>query len=526
MEHLPVPMSAYGPLIPLSLRVHALSHTGRCDEALTAADAYIRLATVAGDERTVSFLIQGKMYANLMLGRHTEALAIGADLLRRHQATGYALGEAKTLADLAELCVLDGRYVEGMRHLARSALLLDAVPRRDDRYRSAVASLAEAANAAELYETAAAAYERLFGTASHPKPAGPADTFQLSYAITLLYWGYRLDHIGRYGEAAGRLRHAATLSRRWTEVFVLSGPPSAALNTKAMLAAALAKLGDHDEARRLAEEIVVPLRSTEHYWAARLAHLALGICLRATGDHTAARREFVAAEQLCAYTSRPDERLIIRYEMALLAVDRHGPEATRDLFDGIADQVHHLWGLRLQRLAMLRQARQREELETARARAESALLVDPLTGLGNRRRFDQLMADAELLQPTTLLVIDVDKFKLVNDHYSHSAGDEVLRGIGAILRAHCRAAADIPVRFAGDEFTVFLHTDLDGGREVAERIRAAVAGWDFSHVTPGMTISISTGVAALLPGMTGEDLFHAADARLYEAKRRGRNQVA
>jgi diguanylate cyclase (GGDEF)-like protein len=87
-------------------------------------------------------------------------------------------------------------------------------------------------------------------------------------------------------------------------------------------------------------------------------------------------------------------------------------------------------------------------------------MVDPLTGLANRRRFDQLMDSGDLPRPTTLLVIDVDKFKLVNVHYSHTAGDLVLRDIGTILKAHCRAAADIPVRYAGDEFTVFLHTDL------------------------------------------------------------------
>jgi len=518
-----VPVSAYGPFIPFSLRVHELSHTGRCHEALAAADAYVAFATAAGDEKTVGFLIQGKMYANLMLGRLTEALAVGEELLRRHRASGYALGEAKVLADLSELCVLDGRYVEGMRHLARAGLLLDDVGRHDDRYRSALGSVAEAANAAELYETAVAAFDRL---ADQTRPPAPTETFELSYAITLLYWGFRLDHVGRHGEATSRLRQAAALSRRWTEAFAGFGPPSAALATKAMLTAALAKLGGYAEARAIAEEIVVPLRDTEHYWAARLAHLALGICLRADGDLTGARREFVAAEQLCAYTPRPDERLIIRYELALLAVEANGLEASRELFDGIVEQVNHLWGLRLQRLAMLRQARQREELEAARARAEHALYVDPLTGLGNRRRFDQLMAGGGLPEPTTLLVIDVDKFKLVNDQFSHTAGDLVLRDLAAIMKAHCRTAADVPVRYAGDEFTIFLHADLDAGREVAERIRAAVAAWDFDHATPGMAISISTGVAAHRPGMTAADLFHAADSRLYEAKRNGRNAVA
>jgi len=129
---------------------------------------------------------------------------------------------------------------------------------------------------------------------------------------------------------------------------------------------------------------------------------------------------------------------------------------------------------------------------------------------------------ARLGRPLALLLVDIDHFKAVNDAYSHIAGDRALREVAAILRAHCRAD-DIPVRYAGDEFTIFLRADASAGREVAERIRAAVARAD---ILPGVNLTVSVGMAVLSDGMTGDDLFRVADERLYAAKWSGRNAIA
>jgi diguanylate cyclase (GGDEF)-like protein len=174
---------------------------------------------------------------------------------------------------------------------------------------------------------------------------------------------------------------------------------------------------------------------------------------------------------------------------------------------------------------MLRQARQREEVEAARARAEREVMRDPLTGLGNRRRFDLLIDrinSRRLSAPLVLLLVDVDHFKAINDAYSHSVGDRALREVARILRAHCRTE-DVPVRYAGDEFTLFLHGDLTIGREVAERIRSAVAR---SDILPGVRLTVSVGMAELTDDMTGEAFFRQADDRLYAAKHSGRNTIA
>ncbi|WP_236717942.1 diguanylate cyclase [Actinoplanes sp. TFC3] len=507
-DRLPVPVSAYGPLHLLARQVHRLAETGRAHEALEAADAYLAIARTVHDEKTVRFLIQGKMYAELALGRVTEAYPLALSLLHAQRAAGSVLGEAKALCDLAHVHMLRGHYVDCMRNLARAGVLLAETTTETDRHHSALCSFAEAATAAELYETAASAYEHLRHRTS---------SFDLVHAVTLLYWGLRLAHVGRADEARTRLRRSAEITHAWLENH--SDPTVTAVH-----ALALAKLGETTIAEKLARPLIMELRNGGSHQYARMAHLALGISLRAHGFPHQARREFIAARDLSEHGSRPDERPIIRFELALTALDMDNGQPNKDLFEAIEGQVRELWRLRLQRLGMLRQARQREEAEAARARAEHLVLRDPLTGLGNRRRFDVLMEAVSPVknEPLTLLLIDLDHFKAVNDAHSHSAGDRVLREVAAILRAHCRQG-DEAVRYAGDEFVVFLNGDAAAGAEVGERIRAAVAQAD---ILTDVRMTVSVGVATWTPGLTGDDLFRAADNRLYAAKWSGRNTTA
>jgi len=108
----------------------------------------------------------------------------------------------------------------------------------------------------------------------------------------------------------------------------------------------------------------------------------------------------------------------------------------------------------------------------------------------------------------------------------HTTGDQVLRAIAGILRANCRSDHDVPVRYAGDEFAVFLHAELPDALDIAERLRTAVRSTDLGYLDLDVPISISTGAAFLEPAMSGKELFHAADENLYRAKRSGRDRVA
>jgi diguanylate cyclase (GGDEF)-like protein len=156
---------------------------------------------------------------------------------------------------------------------------------------------------------------------------------------------------------------------------------------------------------------------------------------------------------------------------------------------------------------------------------------DPLTGLSNRRALSrqavQWLADAiRHHRPLSMLVLDVDDFKSINDTFGHPEGDRLLISIADILRANTRAS-DLCVRMGGDEFAVVLPgADLDHAMRCAERIRLTIAASAID--TPsGDSIrgSVSIGVATFVEGMDLDALCHRADAALYAAKRAGCNRV-
>ncbi|MEV4639440.1 GGDEF domain-containing protein [Actinoplanes sp. NPDC049548] len=523
---LPVPVSRQGPLNRLAQLVGELLWAGRQEQALAAADEFEPLVRAFGDDRTLGFLFQGRLFAHEDLDHIEDALAAGEVLLALRKAAGDVVGEAKTLADVAGVYLRAGRLTEGMRYLARAGMLLDHTTRRAGYYGVALGTYAQAAQAAGLYEVAAAASER---EAEHYAVYGrvPGTFFEQIYITLLLIWGVRLDQLGHLHEAHSRLHRATEIATNWLAANADTELTDDAREIVALRALALAKLGRTDQAIADAEPIVAALRSRVFWLPAWAAHLALGIGRRAKGDLAAARRELVAARQLAERS--PEELRIAKYELAVLASEVHGAEATADLMEALSEHARQLWQQRLHRVAMLHQARQREELEVEGMRAAAALLRDPLTGLGNRRQHDQLLREIDtgaVTLPVSLLVIDVDKFKSINDTHSHTVGDAVLCALASVFRAHCRVGQDTALRYAGDEFTIVLNANLEAAVEVAERIRTAVALTDFEPIAPGTPISISTGVAMLRPGMTGADLFQAADTNLYQAKRGGRDRVA
>jgi diguanylate cyclase (GGDEF)-like protein len=190
-----------------------------------------------------------------------------------------------------------------------------------------------------------------------------------------------------------------------------------------------------------------------------------------------------------------------------------------------------LWlGASLMVLAVMWKLRQnRAELRAGEAQAQELARVDALTGLGNRRAFEEALAK-ELSRsertglPVSLLVCDLDNFKETNDRHGHLAGDDCLKQVADSLQAELRLV-DSAFRWGGDEFVVILAgTDGDGAGEVARRlgrtIRAACSGPD------GAPLRITHGHAELHEGMTGQELLAAADLALRERKERGTQRDA
>lgn len=177
---------------------------------------------------------------------------------------------------------------------------------------------------------------------------------------------------------------------------------------------------------------------------------------------------------------------------------------------------------------------QTHALREANFRLETLSVTDPLTGLANRRAFDDYVDPewqraARQGEPLTILLVDVDHFKRINDGYGHPAGDACLRELARRLRAHFKRPADRVVRFGGEEFAVVLpNTSAEGGFTQADRFRAFMASEPVA-ISPdhSLSVTISGGVATVVPdaALTPRDLIKRADEALYLAKRSGRNRI-
>ncbi|WP_242346262.1 diguanylate cyclase [Anaeromyxobacter terrae] len=156
---------------------------------------------------------------------------------------------------------------------------------------------------------------------------------------------------------------------------------------------------------------------------------------------------------------------------------------------------------------------------------------DPLTGLANRRAFEEALAGAVARAvrdgaALALAALDVDHFKRVNDAHGHAAGDAVLAAVAARATEALRAG-DLLARIGGEEFAALLPgATLAAAAEVAERIRARISAAPVEAGAERVAVTVSAGVAALAPGEDGATLLARADERLYAAKRAGRDRVA
>ena len=175
-----------------------------------------------------------------------------------------------------------------------------------------------------------------------------------------------------------------------------------------------------------------------------------------------------------------------------------------------------------------------EELRQAHDRSRDQALLDGLTGIPNRRNFD-LTLDREWKrsqrsgQPISLLMLDVDYFKRLNDTYGHPAGDSCLTQISSLMRARLGRGVDFAARYGGEEFAILLmDTGIDGARIVAEALRRSVETHAFTHMgRPCPAITVSIGIATRIPQLHEpySVLVEASDEALYAAKHAGRNRV-
>jgi diguanylate cyclase (GGDEF)-like protein/PAS domain S-box-containing protein len=235
--------------------------------------------------------------------------------------------------------------------------------------------------------------------------------------------------------------------------------------------------------------------------------------------------EILAAGFLSLFDDR--ERMERLLEREGRSSERHDIVLYRQrVLDVLATSIHSSAGQLIGHTAILRDITQ-EKLMEQKLRDLSS--VDPLTGLANRRRLNEVLAaEFELSKrqgrAMSILMFDVDHFKRFNDEHGHDTGDRVLQAVAAMTRECVREVLDTVCRYGGEEFMVIAReTPEPGGVRLAERIRAAIE----EMTVDGLRVTVSIGIAGLQESGAESPaaLIEKADAALYEAKRAGRNRV-
>jgi len=377
---------------------------------------------------------------------------------------------------------------------------------------------------------------------------------------TLNNIGINLKNLGRLDESLTAIEGALAGFRAVDDTIGAAG----ALNNRGHT---LAKLGREHEAERDLREALELARAAGYGEGVVDSSLALGRLCGRSGRAGEARAFLAAglaqaqAHGLRVYEAEAHAALAEQYErdgdaLAALAQLRSGHAVERTLQSESSDRRLKALSIRYQvsaaqREAELLRAKQDElaaantrlaalNLELAAADAQkSRLLVeleretreDSLTGLANRRRLDQRLADefdraVRYDRPLTVAIADLDHFKAVNDRYTHAAGDAVLKTVARILTAAVRHT-DLVARYGGEEFVLLLvETGPDAAQAACEKVRLAIANHDWSSVRPGLELTASVGWCADTSMPDAQAMLAAADAALYRAKAAGRNRVA
>jgi diguanylate cyclase (GGDEF)-like protein len=347
---------------------------------------------------------------------------------------------------------------------------------------------------------------------------------RLNLAETYLRWAHELERLGdpSYGrEIQERLASAAYWSREAQRVIVDDESQEfwrlsarlwlAAAATEADPAAAVTELTEcRDEISKLGE--------TERV---AIAGAYLARALHADGKPEEARAAADRAADDLIPLADPSTHVLVLQTRAEIAAAVGGPGAQAGL-EYARSMARGWWKERQRALNAVRHALATHDLSARHDAEWHAARQDPLTGVGNRRVLDErLTADRDSGRAVTLLAIDVDDLKQVNDTYGHACGDELLQVVANLLVEQARAT-DAVIRSGGDEFFVVLdQPDAKGGAQLAERIRTAVAAIAAATDKPWLgRLGLSIGYAATAEGVSVDQLVATADRRLYGDKRR------
>jgi diguanylate cyclase (GGDEF)-like protein len=470
---------------------------------LEAARAYQDL----GDFANATMALAGVGLCQHRLGAQEDAVASLLHALESAQQHGFVPLQVNIHNSLGSALLAAGRTDDAARHLA-----VGIERAREDRNDNLLTKLLlnqslvwkrrgdDAADPDEAIREYEQSHAMALNALAHARELGN----RYDEAHCLGQSGSMLRLLGRPSEAEAALKRALALGRELDEAHV---------QAEAMLE--LGRLYANEDGERARRCLYEAITLAERMSAkAMLADVCEALS-------TQCEREGDAATALTMYKRFHSVR-----ETEFAMARRHAARAAQLWIDfqqatRQATQYREQAKLLAEDKAVL--ARQAEELTAASQQ-------DPLTGLLNRRGLDAqivaLVATCERNNvPLTVALIDIDRFKEINDTFSHPIGDVVLKRVASIIRAHCRIN-DLPVRYGGDEFLVVLAgADRDGSALVLNRLKDAVDDGAWDEEAAGLRVSLSIGAATREANTTIAATIFAADRALYLAKSGGRDRI-
>lgn len=517
---------------------------GEADAAVPLATAVLDEALEAGDFRLQGEAMHCISVAELrLLGRFDRALELSERATLCFQRAGDEAGECAALATHAVASVRLGRNERAMESALLAVRLAEQLP--DLRRRvQAYHALGVAAYSGRNFEESRNAFQRAIQKARQCEP--PLNEFELlvdlGFTECLLHFTERnlggqrlsLDAASRHVAEARQLLATGAGGGVGGDAGNISLSPGSHANNLLVLrmsdlllriwtgdtAGAEAALADYrDTARRNNRPW---MRATETWGEAEIALVS--------GDLAEAG---ACAERMIAIAeSHHHETLTgIGYQLLSHVCERRGDFA--GALAAMKRLVRREQSARAESLKgrvsviewqiELRENRQQvERLATSSRLFEKLAMEDALTGLANRRALEAALATmlAEVHTtgaPLCVALIDVDRFKQINDRYSHHVGDEALKAVAQAMRRNLRDG-DLCARLGGDEFVLALRADLPAAEQICRRIDADIAAWDGGALAPGLKVSVSIGLAPAEAGDSVSSLLDRGDLRMYQLK--------
>jgi diguanylate cyclase (GGDEF)-like protein len=511
----------------------ALDH-GMYEEARAAAKTVLLAAKATADIH-----LEAKALACLAhCDRVTQRLRRSSETARRavqlFQRVGDAEGETMALNTLSHACMLLGRMDESVEAAMLSVTLCD-VTKPTPTTVVAHNCLGMAYCWSGHFERANASLETAVHLAARcERPMSPYQP-KLNQlwveAARLADERYQTGIMGDLRRMGGIVRECRRLERSGEELTFMPGMlPIARTISVSMKGLYSAWQGELENTRIYADRAIGSLGATET-WLDALVRWVLAELAWAQGDWVAAEAALVEM-RTCAIGVEHEQLACLAQLLLIQVFELQGKTEMAKLEARLlrsrerrmsAESLSGREGQVKWQLGARQSERHLEQALLASKQFERWSFEDALTGIANRRRFEQALAErlpASVAdgRPLTVAMVDLDQFKAVNDTHSHQVGDRVLKTVASVLVSSVREN-DLAARLAGDEFVV-LFSDADAGAagEICERIRRAVADFDWNSIARGLRVSVSIGVSQAVEGDSVESIMHRSDKSMYTVK--------